>query len=399
MSEAFFFLLAAALFVAVQLRDSFAFTLLYFFGGVYLLSRAWSAYSLRRVAFRREFIPRAFPEERVRVRLHIHNAGLLPIPWLRLQDGLPVELTPEGSFQRVVSLGARQSLTLAYDLHPRQRGLFPVGPLSVETGDLLGLTAPRRSEGGQDFLTVYPRLVPLPTAHLPSRAPLGTLAHHQPIFEDPTRPVGKRPYQDGDSLRRVDWKASAAQGRLQVRLFEPSIALGALLALNLDARDYPLRSRRDASELAVTAAASLAQWSISRGQAAGLWVYGRDPLADSPAALPVRKGGAHLMRLLETLARVQATEMPAPFARRLLDAAARLPWGATLVVLTPRAETGLFEALFAIRRRGVQSALLLCGDVPGVSETRARAARFGIPCHYLPRERDLAAALALPPRR
>ncbi len=394
MSGAFAFLLAAALLVAVQFRDSFAFTLLYFFGGVYFFSRVWSAYSLRKVVFRREYPPHVFPGESVQVHLHLQNTGWLGVPWLHLQDGLPVEIAAEGSFHRVVTLGARQHLTLTYDLQPRKRGLYPIGPLRLVGGDLFGLTPMQRREGGSDYLLVYPRLMPLPQAHLPSRAPLGTLPHHLPIFEDPTRPIGKRLYQSGDSLRQVDWKTSAAQGRLHVRQYEPAIALGLMLALNLETRDYPLRSRRDASELGIMAAASLAHWSIEHGQAAGLWLHGRDALSEHQALLPVHKGRAHLMQMLAALARVQTAEMPDTFVSALLKNSARLPWGTTLAIITPQAGQTLFDALFAIRRRGVQVMLLLCGDVPEVAATRQRAARFGIPFQHLADERHLVRDLS-----
>ncbi len=394
MSGAFLFLLAATLLVAVQFQDSFAFTLLYLLGGVYFFSRAWVTYSLRHLTYRREYLSHAFPGERIQVYLHLQNTGLLPVPWLVLQDGLPVEIATAGSFRRVVSLGVRQRLTLTYEVRARQRGMYALGPLRLASGDPFGLTPIRHSEGGFDYLVVYPRLIPLPQAHLPSRAPLGTLPHHIPIFEDPSRPIGKRPYRSGDSLRRVDWKTSAGQGQLYVRQYEPAIALGVMLALNLESRDYPLRARRSASELGMMAAAALAHWSIERGQAAGLWLHGRDALNGRGTLLPVHKGRPHLMQILAALARAQTAEMPDAFAAALLATSAHLPWGTTLVVITPRAGGTLFDALFAIRRRGVQITLVLCGDVPDVAATRRRAARFGIPFRYLPDERHLAGALS-----
>jgi hypothetical protein len=90
---------------------------------------------------------------------------------------------------------------------------------------------------------------------LPSRSPIGTLRHTQPIFEDPSRVRGKRDYTTGDSLRRVDWKATATTGRLQVKQFEPSIALETALFLNLNADEYLQRTRLDATELAIVIAA------------------------------------------------------------------------------------------------------------------------------------------------
>ena len=67
----------------------------------------------------------------------------------------------------------------------------------------------------------------------------------------------------GDSLRSVDWKASATVGRLQVKLYEPSIALEIAIFLDLSFSGYKPQSRIDATELAIVIAASLASWIVA----------------------------------------------------------------------------------------------------------------------------------------
>jgi uncharacterized protein (DUF58 family) len=171
---------------------------------------------------------------------------------------------------------------------------------------------------------------------LPSHSPLGTLRHTQPIFEDPTRVMGKRDYVSGDSLRRVDWKATAVSGRLQVKQFEPSIALETVIILNLNAAEYEVQSRYDASELSIVIAASIANWVAGKKQAVGMAVNGADPLSDErrPAPLPARKGRQHLMRLLDVLARIKLAEAGSPLPEMLRRESVRLPWGTTLVIIT-----------------------------------------------------------------
>ena len=177
---------------------------------------------------------------------------------------------------------------------------------------------------------------------LPSRSPLGTLRHTQPIFEDPSRVRGKRDYMAGDSLRRVDWKATASTGRLQVKQFEPSIALETAIFLNLNADEYAPRTRLDATELAIVIAASLANWIVGKRQSVGLSVNGVDPIGteDKAQALPPRKGRAHLTRILDVLARVRSAP-PTPFAQLFQYEAARLPWGTTVILITGRHRRGV----------------------------------------------------------
>jgi uncharacterized protein (DUF58 family) len=227
---------------------------------------------------------------------------------------------------------------------------------------------------------------------LPSRSPIGTLPHTQPIFEDPSRVRGKRDYVAGDSLRRVDWKATAVLGRLQVKQFEPSIALETAILLNLNADEYEQRTRLDATELAIVIAASLANWIIGKRQSAGLSVNGADPIGaeEKPQALPPRKGRAHLTRILEVLARIRSVPA-APFVQLLQSETARLPWGTTVILITGSVDDVLFDEIFRARRAGLNVVLVLCGTVKNAAEIQRRAEHFGISVQHFTRERDLEA--------
>jgi uncharacterized protein (DUF58 family) len=216
------------------------------------------------------------------------------------------------------------------------------------------------------------------------------MRHHQPVFEDPTRIFGKRDYVAGDSLRRVDWKSSAATGRMQVKLFEPSIALEAVIFLNLNASDYHYRMRYAASELAVVIAASLANWLAGKGQSLGLFVNGEDPLAVDRRVsyLPPRKGQDQLMRALDVLARVEMTDL-SPMAQPLQNQRVRLPWGTTLLVISGQAEDALLHELYQARRAGQNVALILVSEMPGLAQAQQKARFFGIPALRIHDERDL----------
>jgi uncharacterized protein (DUF58 family) len=290
----------------------------------------------------------------------------------------------------VITLGPNGQQTIEYQLHARKRGYYQVGPLYTSSGDILGLNPAERRQGLIEHLTVYPHIIPFTRLSLPSRSPQGTLRHHQPIFEDPTRVLSKRDYVAGDSLRRVDWKASAAVGRLQVKQFEPSIALETVVFLNLNRAEYPSNVCLDATELGIVITASLANWVTTQKQSVGLITNGQDPLeGDRPCSpIPSRKGRGHLMRLLDLLARVQIGDL-LPFAELLRRESPHLPWGTTLLLITGQADDALFDELFQVRRRGMNLVLILAGRVPGGAAAQKRGEMFGIPVYLFQTENDL----------
>jgi uncharacterized protein (DUF58 family) len=262
-------------------------------------------------------------------------------------------------------------------------------------GDLLGTASyeVRQAEGG--FVIVYPRIVPLRDLGFPSQSPFGTLPSRQRLFEDPTRIRGVRDYQPGDSPRRMDWKTSARVGALQVRRYEPAIALETAIFVNLDGGDYALDCRYEAAEQGIVIAASVAVHLVGQRQAVGLVTNGRDPLAEVPGTvpgLPPRKGRAHLNHLLDLLARIEAVreeEETVPFVELLNRRSLALPWGSTALIVSPQETEGLLDTLLALRRRGLAVTLALTCPGRGFQTTVRQAEQIGVQVFRVRSDREM----------
>ena len=378
--------------IAALLRIDFYFNILYLLLAVYLLSKAWMQHAMQRMHARRRFVNRAFTGEEIPVTLELRNTSWLPVPWVEIHDSLPVGLASPPFYRQVISLGGRQTARFEYTLHSYRRGYYAIGPLHLHTGDLLGLMPQASSRQEREYVIIYPRVVPLNKLGLPTHSPLAVLPAPAPLFEDPTRVMGTRAYQVGDSPRRIHWSASASAGHLLVKRYQPAIARETLVCLDMTRENYDPKRIYDASELAVTVAASLANHIILRERlAVGLATQALDPLdeAVSRFKLPTRRERAHLMSVLEVLARVQLTEAPPlPFADFLRRESLALPWGATLVVITGRESDALFAALLNLRQRGFAVALILV--MAEAADTSAHSAEsLGFPVYRVQRERDV----------
>jgi uncharacterized protein (DUF58 family) len=199
-----------------------------------------------------------------------------------------------------------------------------------------------------------------------------------------------RDYTSTDSLRHINWKTSANVGRLQVKKYEPAISLETMLFLNLNGEEYNIRSLVDASELAITVAASIANHLVEKRQKAGLITNGFDPLASEGRAtsLPSSKGRGHLMKVLEILARIEVTSTT-PFTEFLRHQSVRLSWGTTVIIITPQDTEELFTSLLQLRRRGFHVVLILVEMGTNFRQSRQRAAQIGVPAYHMWRESDL----------
>ena len=376
--------------LAAVFRADFVLIFLYLLAGVYVISHWWGRRAIKAVVLSRELNERAFFGERVIVRIEARNQGMLPVVWAYLRETLPMELAPEGISQEVVSIGPKKKVKMEYTLDCLKRGYYAIGPMNMFSGDLLGLTKQQAVQFPANHLTVFPKIIPLSKVVLPTQSPLGTLHYHQPLSADPARVRGKRDYIPGDSLHQVDWKASAAVRRLQIKLLEPSISLETMIFLNLNRAEFEIKDLYRASELGIIVAASVANWIIRARQAVGLCTNGIDLLTevDYPVTLPPRRGLGHLLHLLEILARVQ-NEQTFPLVSLIQQEVVHLAWGTTLIVIANQVDDDLFEALLRARRRGISAILILCGYVERLLEIQHKAAFFKYPLVHFMTEKDL----------
>jgi len=377
--------------IAAVLRIDFFFTIAYLFFLLYLLGRLWMRRGLGQVSVARRFTSHAFSGDEVQVEVKLGNTGRLPVPWLQIHESLPIDLISPPFHREVFSLGAGEKRFFKYQLHCRRRGLFWLGPLQAKTGDLLGLEPERNTEFDAEPLVVYPRVMQMARVRLPTRSPLAALATRTPLFEDPARVTGVRDYQRGDSPRRIHWTATASAGRLLVKQYQPTVARETLLALDLNTAGYENRFRFDASELAIVAAASLANHIIMRDRLAlGLATEALDPMVGESRRfyLPARSERAHLITVLEALARVQLAPGPA-LGEILRRERPQMAWGTTVVAITGRTGDGLFDAIAGLRQAGFAVTLILVQCSQPMPDIQAQAAVLGVPLWPIWREQDL----------
>jgi uncharacterized protein (DUF58 family) len=258
---------------------------LYTLLAVLLISRALTfAWVGHLAAQRRTSTLTASIGEKVAVTVQVTNQGRIPVAWTLIEDLLPrhalihhpPKLEVLGQRMRLVRIAPDETVRLLYQLRCRRRGYFQLGPLVMETGDLFGLHRRYRVASRPHFLTVYPDVVPLAGYEIASRRPIGQVRMMHRLFEDPTRQAGVRAYQAGDPLNRVHWRATARTGQLQTKILEPSSMAGATMLLDFHQQSFTDRDEPARSELAITAATSIAFALYQMGQPVGLVTNGRD---------------------------------------------------------------------------------------------------------------------------
>ncbi|HEX2066788.1 MAG TPA: DUF4350 domain-containing protein, partial [Candidatus Thermoplasmatota archaeon] len=152
---------------------------------------------------------------------------------VELLDALPPEFAlTAGSNWVAVSVQRDSPAHVQYTFTPSLRGPHRVGPLSARTMDPLGLRAAESVAGPAATVLVAPRQESVRRIPFSTRVPTVTLGpHNVNRAGDGSEFHALRDYEQGDSLRSVNWKASARAGGLIVnqRVHESMTRLTLLL--------------------------------------------------------------------------------------------------------------------------------------------------------------------------
>ncbi len=380
----------------------------------------WIKYCLRNLQYTRRFSEqRVLFGEDITLSLSVENAKLLPLPWLEVEDSVPNSLsfsdprvrisltTNRALLENLFSLRWYEKVTRRYTVRCTARGVHSFGPATLRSGDVFGFQHREETVGDRQYLLVYPLVVPLTRFGLPARYPFGDYQTPRRILEDPSRVIGVRDYTYGDELRRVHWKATARAMKLQSKVYQPTTTYTLVLFLNVMAQmDVWYGFHPELTELAICAAASVADWALDHGYAVGLYANtvmympelstslsatevqalatieaataggqratAREQKVDEVIAEQLKRRRIHLppagneeqrKRIMETLARIQTY-----FGNAIEDVIrterSRLPAGATVVVVTGTISESMLETLERVRQSGHAVTLLFVGDGP-----------------------------------
>lgn len=364
-------------------------------------SRLWSRHLFDRVSLRSEPAEqRVFQGEPVALTVEMENRKALPLPWFEWRVALsdPITVTKEqlaaaaapgvNWLGRRGALGWYQLRRWTFELRAGERGYHSVGPATIRSADITGLFPRELALDRRVPLVAYPRVFPLEALGLPADRPLGEQRGRNRLFEDPLRIAGIREYRPGDSLRRIDWKATARRGELRARVYEPSSEEQFYLLVNIDTLAHSWEGYlKDDLEHTISVAASIAVWASGRRCAVGLLANGSFPDADRAIRLAPSRARDQLTRLLEALAVVQPLTMgdlPGAIRREM----PRVPAGSTLVLVASFIPPDLAAAMRRLHDEG---------HLVAVIATSARAdtsGLTGLPVHAVGREFGEAEALA-----
>ncbi len=278
--------------------------------------------------------------DEVAEHLILDNPAPLPA-WLEIRDE-----TALGAY----TLNGVQAVDAASVRHWRakgicqRRGIYRLGPWSLQARDPFGLFQLRVAYPAQHELVVYPPLARLPIHLTPAPAALGDRRMMRtPYPVETVNAMTTRAYVPGDPVRHVHWPTTARRADLYVRAFQPEATSTFWLIPDFDQAAQLGEGDESTTETLVLLCVALAQALLRDQRAVGLVTFAPDLLHLHPVSSP-----AQIWPILRALA--VAAPGPTPASDLILQVAPLLTQRATALVVSANLQTDWLTLLRHLQR-------------------------------------------------
>ncbi|WP_449465483.1 DUF58 domain-containing protein [Stenotrophomonas humi] len=269
------------------------------------------------------------------------------------------DLVPDGweshGLPRRLTLARASESRFSYRFTPANRGTFVFDGVQLRLHSLLRLWRHQRIAGTPQTVRVYPNFVPLTRLALLSAEMASRLvgAHLKRRRGEGTDFHQMREYRVGDSLRQIDWKATARARKLISREYQDEKNQQLVMMIDTGRRMMANEGGLSHFDHVLNASLVVSYLALRQGDGVGLFASG----GDSRWVAPKRGLGA-----IDTLLRASYDLQPKPVATDYLAAATELSLlhsRRTLVMLVTNVRDEDIEDLLAAVRL-LQKRHLVC---------------------------------------
>ncbi len=245
--------------------------------------------------------------------LQITNKKSMPLPAVlfkfQTQKGLTLidnensAVTDNVYVRHVFTLMSYQRITRKTRLKGSKRGYYNVSSIDLIANDLMYTDVEIVTIPYDISLYVLPARSGYASQLVtPFREISGQTLMNSMIFEDPFEFRGIRPYQTYDTMKKINWNASAKTGELKVNQFFDTTKQTVVILLNLE------RARCSGEEIlqeeSIRIVRTFFEWLSAKGISVCFYTNGRDVLTGEEVSIEKGAGSAHVAKALRYLARI-----------------------------------------------------------------------------------------------
>jgi uncharacterized protein (DUF58 family) len=269
-----------------------------------------------------------------------------------------------------IVLRPQRTAQLTYQLRVASRGDFSLEQTEIHLRSPLRLWSSRRYLPNVSTVRVYPDFTRLHNSQMPG---VENWLRQIGVRQQPRRGLGLefhqlREFREGDSLRQIDWKATARHRAPIAREYQDERDQQILFMLDCGRRMRSQDADLSHFDHALNACLLLAYVALRQGDAVGVSTFAGD---QDRYIAPV-KGVGRLNVLLNQLYNVNATQRPADFAAAVNRLLTRQKRRALVVLITNLRDEDDEQLLQAVRQLSCHHRVLIASLREGVLDDLRR---------------------------
>lgn len=316
--------------------------------------RNWNRALAVELRFSRECL---FEGEKGSIDQIVTNRKLLPFWWGDIRYTIPGFITVRDPgyigreyFKDTVSAFSYERVCKSVDFTASARGYYRIGEAELVTQDFLYRYRMIQSFPVSAELYVFPALRDAGRFEVEFRRITGEVIARRHMIEDPFQFRGIRDYSPFDSLKKVNWSATAKTGDMKVNEYACTSSQEVVLLLDFDRRtDW---DPRELWEDVIRIAAGLAGKLIAAGVPVGLMTNACDTVTGEEVHVRCRNGSGHLETLYRRCARLDTGRLSRPFDDILSGLPAGRPDAPQYILISLDAGDALAAAAGRLRAEG-----------------------------------------------
>ena len=254
----------------------------------------------------------AFEGEKLHLLEAVTNRKLLPLPWLAVKLHMSRNLVFGDEKSAAVSdfyyRHDMYSVVLFQRIDRRipftcgRRGFYRIRSIDLISNDAFGTVKLVDNTACHTDLTVFPAPVDVADLELELKRVMGNVIAQRFINPDPFEFRGIREYAPTDSIKTINFKASAKTGELMTNVYVPTVSREMCILLHVERNTEWIGD--SVLEKSISLAGTLAARFIGEGVPVSLYCNGADLATGEAIEVNSGSGESHLDMLYTALARI-----------------------------------------------------------------------------------------------
>ena len=255
----------------------------------------------------------------------VTNRKFLPLPVLQVKFRMGREIRfldtentnrTDLSYRKdVFCMLPYQKVTRRMQVECTKRGYFSIQEANLVTMNLLHTQLLAETVPCSAELYVCPGRSAVKGLEIPFSHMMGQCLINRFLYEDPFEFRGIRPYETTDSMKKINWNASAKTGELKVNQYHDTSQQEVTLLLNLESegtRVYDILR-----EESIRMIRTLTEWFAGRGIPVRILSNGRDAVTGDSICSDFGSGSSHAAACRRLLARIDLSKGQEDFVHTL----------------------------------------------------------------------------------